>query len=269
MRKIESNGLVSYEFETDGFNSCLHGFFTRHGGVSPTPWKSLNQGGTVGDRRENVIANRKRIFDTLNRPVESIFDVWQVHGTASVCTSKPRSLEAPHQRADAIFTDNPEITLFMRFADCVPILLFDPVRKVAGIIHAGWKGTVNNIIREAITCIKHTYGVDNENIIAGIGPSIGPDHYEVGNEVRRQIQFSFGNYSDNLLNTENNKTFFDLWRANEYLLKKQGIRAIESARICTACNTDDWYSHRAEKGATGRFGAFIAIKDQLHDRYNL
>lgn len=261
MKRVEENGLVLYQFEDEQFNGCAHGVFTRHGGVSPQPWISLNQGGTVGDNRENVIENRKRVFDHFKRPVESIFDVWQVHGTTAICTTTPRPLDAAHQKADAIFTNNPNVTLFMRFADCVPIMIFDPVKKVCGIIHAGWKGTVNNIVREAVTQIREIYHVDPKNIIAGIGPSIGPDHYEVGSEVRKQVESTFGDDSKKFLSNYEDRVYFDLWKANEFLLKLQGVQAIETARICTACHTGDWYSHRAENGATGRFGALIAIRD--------
>jgi len=261
MIRINSNGLEILQFENPGFSVCSHGFFTRHGGVSSAQWSSLNQGGTVGDERSHVIENRKRAFHEFDRDVKSIFDVWQVHGTTTICTEQPRGIDEPHIKADAIFTNNPKITLFMRFADCVPIMLYDPNKKVAGIIHAGWKGTVDNIVREAIYTIQSVYGVNPADLIAGIGPSIGPDHYIIGEEVKSRVEETFGDFSRNLLKSRNGNIHFDLWNANQYLLEMQGIKSIESARICTACHTEDWYSHRAEKGATGRFGALIAIKE--------
>jgi copper oxidase (laccase) domain-containing protein len=137
-------GVLRYfTFDLFDQHGLIHGLFTRHGGVSPAPWDSLNLGGTVGDERANVIENRRRLFEALDRPVESIFDSWQVHGREVICVDRPRPLDAPHPKADAILTDRPEITLFMRFADCVPILLYDPVRRVAGMVHAGWQGTVS------------------------------------------------------------------------------------------------------------------------------
>src|SRR5574338_408551 len=113
----------------------IHGFFTRHGGTSPAPWASLNHGGTNGDARENVIENRRRMFEVFDLPVESIFDSWQVHGRDVLFADRPRKLDAPHQKADSILTDHKDITLVMRFADCVPVLLFDPVKQVTGIVH--------------------------------------------------------------------------------------------------------------------------------------
>jgi YfiH family protein len=255
-----SGGLNYYQFESFLFNHCRHGIFTRHGGVSPAPWSSLNQGGTVGDSRENVVENRKKIFECIERPVSSIFDVWQVHGTNIVCAELPRRADEPHQKADAIFTNNPDISLFMRFADCVPILIYDPVKHVIGIIHAGWKGTVNNIIKKAVQTIQDKYSSNPNNIFAGIGPSIGPDHYEIGPEVGKKVKETFCRNSDEVLLKINGSYHFDLWKAIEYQLHEQGINRIESANMCTACNIAEWYSHRAEHGNTGRFGVIITLK---------
>ena len=131
-------------------------FFTRHGGVSPAPWASLNQGGLSGDARANVVENRRRIFEHFGRPVESIFDVWQVHSGRVVCSDSPRPLQEPHQKADAILTDRSDVTLMMRFADCVPILFYDPIRRVVGIAHAGWQGTLVKIAGEVVKRMQQT-----------------------------------------------------------------------------------------------------------------
>lgn len=251
--------LEIFQFESKRFQEIVHGVFSRKGGVSQHPWTSLNQGGTVGDLKDYVVENRRLAFNALDRKVDSLFDVWQVHGTTTICTNRRRELTEPHQKADAIFTDNPEITLFMRFADCVPIMVYDPIQKVVGIIHAGWKGTVSNIVGSAIAQICETYGCAPSDIIAGIGPSIGPDHYRVGEEVIAAVRNQFGLESAKLLNEKDGHVHFDLWAANETLLRKSGVQAIERADLCTACDLENWYSHRAEKGVTGRFGALIAL----------
>ncbi len=261
MIRKEANGIAVLQFGEEKFSGTIHGFIARRGGVSPKPWDSLNQGGTVGDLRDHVIENRRRAFDFFGRKVESIFDVWQVHGTTTICTPTARGLEATHQKADAIFTNNPQVTLFMRFADCVPIMIYDPNKRVVGLIHAGWKGTVNKIVAEAITTIEKVYGINPSNLIAGIGPSIGPDHYAIGEEVEKGVRMSFNNKDSQVLCYENGKAFFNLWKANELVLRDMGVESIECANICTACHLGDWYSHRAEKGATGRFGALIALKN--------
>ncbi len=150
MATIEAGDLRYFSFDSFDNHNLLQGIFTRHGGVSPSPWISLNTATTVGDTRENIIENRRRSFSVVNRPVDSIFDVWQIHSSHIICTDQPRPLDTPHQKADAIITDRSEITLFMRFADCVPIFLYDPVHKIIAIVHAGWKGTVNKIVSKSV-----------------------------------------------------------------------------------------------------------------------
>ena len=260
MIRIEKNGLVVYKFEHSGFSEFEHGIFSRKGGTSSGIYSSLNLGSTVGDDQERVNENKKRVLAFFGKQTDSIYDVWQVHGNDVVCTDKPRGTNEAHTKADAIFSNNPQITILMRFADCVPILLCDPVKKVTGIIHAGWKGTINNIVKSAIKKIREEYGCNAHDLIAGIGPSIGPDHYIVGIDVVNEAKRVFGKEYQNFFRVDKSKYFFDLWKTNEFFLKEQGIKEIETSSICTACNLTDWYSHRMENGRTGRFGAVISVK---------
>jgi YfiH family protein len=254
-----SDSLRYYTFDIFQSLPVTQGVFTRRGGVSPAPWNSLNQGGTVGDTRANVIENRKRIFNAIERPVESIFDVWQVHSADVICTDIPRPLDAQHAQADAIVTDRADITLFMRFADCVPILLYDPKKKVVGLVHAGWQGTVKKVVQATIQAMADHYGSRAGDILAGIGPSIGPDHYEVKDDLISRVRNSFKDHCDELLQRRDGKTCFDLWNANRISLEEIGVKQIQIAGVCTACHLEDWYSHRAEMGKTGRFSAVIAL----------
>jgi YfiH family protein len=259
MPLTQTGNLKYYKFDLLEEAGLTQGIFTRKGGMSPAPWESLNLGGTVGDTRANVIENRLRLFNALDRKVESLFDVWQVHGTRIICSDTPRPLDAPHKEADAILTDRPEITLFMRFADCVPIFLYDPMHKVIGIVHAGWMGTVNKIVSMAVDAMINRYGSEPENVMAGIGPSIGPDHYRIGDEVIKQVLQTFGSDASGLLKSIDGDIYFDLWEANHILLQRDGVRHIQMAGICTQCHIEDWYSHRGEHGKTGRFGAILAL----------
>ena len=254
--------IHTYSFQSFPEKGVRQAFYMRHGGVSPEPWASLNHGGSLGDERNNVIENRRRIFEVFGRPVESIFDVWQVHSADVVCTDAPRPLDKPHQKADAILTNNPEITLMMRFADCVPIMFFDLVRKVVGVAHAGWQGTIKKIGAEVVKIMEASYGSNAGDILAGIGPSIGPDHYEVGEDVWKKAKAQFPDRWDEILQRRNNKVYLDLWTANRITLEQVGIKHIEVAQICTACNTQDWYSHRGDHGITGRFGALIGLNQE-------
>ena len=236
-----------------------HAVLTRHGGVSQSPWESLNLGGSVGDNPEHVLANKQRILKKLNFGSDSVFDVWQVHGNKVALADAPRLNGKSQQQADIVLTDKPGITLLMRFADCVPILLYEPERHVAGIVHAGWKGTVNRAVSKAVQVMIQKYGCLPDRIIGAIGPSIGPDHYEIGSDVVHEVQRTFGKESDQILITNHLKTSFNLWKANHMLLEKEGVTHIEEANICTACNVKDFFSHRAENGRTGRFGVVAGL----------
>jgi hypothetical protein len=255
----EHSSLRYYSFDIFS-NAVKQGVFTRRGGVSSAPWHSLNLGGSVGDDPAHVVENRLRVFNSMGRDPESIHDVWLVHGTDIVYADSPRPIREPSARADIIFTDNPNVSLFMRFGDCVPILLHDPKRKVIGIAHAGWMGTLRGVVNSAVQGMQSHYGCDPKNIVAGIGPSIGVDHYEVGADVVSQFQEKYNHHADQILQVRNGSTYLDLWTANAIQLQKAGVEQIQVSGVCTACHLDDWFSHRAEKGKTGRFGALMALQ---------
>jgi polyphenol oxidase len=255
----QTNGVRYYTFDLFP-PSLVQAVFTRQGGVSPSPWDTLNVGGTVGDSREHVIENRRRSFAAAGRGVASLFDVWQVHSADAVFADAPRPPEVDHYQADLIFTDRPEVTLYMRFADCVPILLHDPVKRAVGIAHAGWLGTVRGVSSAAVHAMAEHYGSKPADIQAAIGPSIGPDHYEVGLDVITKVEEAFGEDASGLIAMHGEKTHLDLWAANRLQLERAGVEHVEVAGICTACHLEDWYSHRAEKGKTGRFGTLIGLE---------
>lgn len=250
------NGLRYFHF--DSLNT-RHAIFTRRGGVSPEPWNSLNVGGTVGDELDRVGRNKRLSVGAMRRPPESMFEVWQVHSADVVCVYSPRKTGDSLRQADITLTDRPDVTLFMKFADCVPILLHDPRKGVVGVAHAGWMGTLRDVPASAVNAMKENYGSLPADIHACIGPSIGPDHYEIGADVILQVMQKFGDESERVLKSHSGKIHLDLWKTNDILLQRAGVGRIETAGICTACHTEDWFSHRAEKGRTGRFGALISL----------
>lgn len=256
MPLIQDNGLRYFQFDS---LQTKHAIFTRHGGVSPEPWGSLNVGGTVGDDLARVRQNRVLSFRAMGCEPESIFDVWQVHSADVVCARAPRPVDESYRQADIILTDQHDVTLFMRFADCVPIMVHDPRNGVIGIAHAGWMGTLRDVASATVDAMKRQYGSNPADIVACIGPSIGPDHYEIGADVILQVMQKFGDESELMLKSHNGKIHFNLWETNRLLLERAGVQNIEISGICTACNTSDWFSHRAEKGRTGRFGALISL----------
>jgi polyphenol oxidase len=139
--------------------------------------------------------------------------------------------------------------------------LYDPVRQVAGIVHAGWLGTVRRVTGAAVRAMSERYGCKAQDIRAGIGPSIAAHHYPVGEEVAQQVRQAFGMDAAGLLPSSNGAVQFDLWAANRLILEQSGVQQVEVAGLCTACHLEDWYSHRAENGKTGRFGVLVALKD--------
>jgi YfiH family protein len=161
--------------------------------------------------------------------------------------------------ADALLTKNSQVTLGMRYADCVPILLFDPVHQVAGIAHSGWRGTVKRVSAVAVRKMENEFGSNPTNILAAIGPSICAKHYQVGLEVIEEVESVFGKNTSTLIR-ENGSTHFDLWSANKQVLSDVGVSQIEIAELCTACDPDNWFSYRAEDKRTGGFAAIIGLK---------
>jgi len=254
-------GSIKYfEFSSLKLHGIYHAIFTRQGGVSPSPWKSLNFGGSVDDDINRVRQNIERALTVLNVGADRMYQVYQVHSTDVVIA---RGFLKPGEtvlKADGLITQRSGLALLMRFADCVPIFLFDPVQRVIGMVHAGWLGTVNKIVHKAVQMMVENYATNPGDLYAGIGPSIGPDHYQVGEDVVQQVKLSFGNKADQFIINKHGNTFFDLWKANQYILHELGVKNIEISGICTGCNLADWYSHRCEKGKTGRFGAVIGLQ---------
>lgn len=256
---IEKDSIRYFRFSEFDPKQVKHGIFTRSGGVSPQPWKSLNLGGTVGDDQVRVMENKKRVLEVLKCECTSLFEVHQVHKARVLVAEEPRDRTQEIPKADAVITNNPKVTLLMRYADCVPLLFFDPGQKVIGLAHAGWKGTLQKIALKTIQSMSDVYGTKPEEVIAGIGPSIGPDHYQVRGDVIKKVKESFPNAYSRLLREEEGTVRLNLWEANRQALRETGVQRIEVAGICTACHVRDWFSHRAEHGSTGRFGALITL----------
>jgi YfiH family protein len=255
------NGIKYFQFDSFPSSEVGHGFFTRLGGISPAPWDSLNVGGTVGDDIDRVVENRKRLFHVLNKDITSVFDVWQVHSGDVVCTDRPRYADEDYIQADGILTSSRDVTLFMRFADCVPIMLYDPTQKVIGIVHAGWQGTVKKVTAAAIEKMRSVYGANPKDILAGIGPSICADCYEVKGDVIEEVYAKLGEIAPKvIIEKPGGETHFDMWLANTLILQNSGVEKIEVSGVCTACNHTEWFSHRADHGKTGRFGAAIRLQ---------
>jgi YfiH family protein len=266
MQRIEHHGPVYYQFDSLARHADLnHGIFTRRGGVSGAPFESLNVGSTVGDDQRSVRVNRERLAQAMGVRDEDVHTTWQVHG-ANVRVLREPGRQWPPPKADAIITDRVGLPISMRFADCVPLLFYDPAKKVLGMAHAGWRGTAAGVGPAAVEMMESEFGCRPADILAGIGPSIGPARYEVGDEVAAAIQAAFGDV-DGLLSHPNGngaRPHLDLWEANRRALQRAGVRQIEVAEMCTASNVEEFYSHRAEGGRTGRFGALAVLRGEIN-----
>ncbi len=259
MQVYQAGSIKYYKFSSLENHGLVQAIFTRRGGISPSPWKSLNFGASVGDDIKRVTTNRENALSVLNIKTDCVYDVYQVHSTDIVVTDRPLAVGEAHIKADAMITDKPNIYLLMRFADCVPILLFDPIKRVIGLAHAGWIGTVNKIAGKTVLKMVQRFGTNPADVLAAIGPSIGPDHYAVGKEVADKVVESFGSSTEQLITQNNGKLYFDLWKANQVSLDEVGVNLVEAVGICTQCNLADWFSHRGEHGNTGRFGVVFGL----------
>lgn len=258
MQKVVKGELIYYRFRM--WSTLRHGVFTRKGGTSIPPWDSLNLGGNLGDDPKSVKHNHDLIYQALGLQGERACTVWLVHSADVIIANEPLKERSWLAKADGMITDVPNTPLMMRYADCTPLLFYDPVQRVIGIAHAGWRGTIQGIGANTVRAMVKEYGCRPSNIQACIGPSIGPERYQVGSEVVEAVQSYFGTL-DSLVRHDpvDKSAYFDLWAANKLDLERAGVEQIEIAEICTAERTDEFFSHRAEKGRTGRFGVVLSL----------
>ena len=260
MQAKQAGGIRYYEFDNFNPSVVTQAVFARHGGRSPAPYESLNLSISTGDTRENVRANCRRAFEAVGRDPDSVADLWQVHSADVLVADTPNAPADYKGKADALITDRPDVTLFLRFADCVPILLFDPRRPAVGVVHAGWRGTLARAVTAAVRAMREAYGSQARDLVAAIGPSIGPCHYAVGPEVVEQTRQAFAGADDDLLVRVNGHHHLDLWAANARALHEAGVHQIETAALCTVCHGDEFFSHRGQGAVTGRFAALIGLR---------
>ncbi len=256
----EINGLVYYRFANlASHDEVLHGVFTRLGGVSPSPYESLNVGHLVGDDHELVEANHDLIYQALGISRSDVVTAHQVHGR-QVALVGPGDRGRVVPATDALITDVPGVALMLRFADCLPVLLYDPVRQAIGLAHAGWRGTIKEIAEKTASAMVEAYGSRSADVVAGLGPCIGPCCYQVGTEVIESVKARFNHWQGFLRPQGDGSVHFDLWEANRRQLAELGVKEIEVSQLCTACHTDEFFSHRAEGGRTGRFAVILGMR---------
>ena len=252
--------LSYYQFDAlSDRPAVFHGVFTRLGGVSRAPFESLNLSRSVGDDLAAVQENNRRLLSVFGAAPDHAVTAWLVHGR-SVATVTAADGGTFRTDTDAIITCDRGLTLTMRFADCVPIVFYDPVRSAIGLAHAGWRGVAVGVVPATIEALQSTYGCDPRNLWAGIGPCIGVERYRVGPEVIEAVSAACPKDAAIVQHQPDGSTHLDLNAAVVAQLRACGVWQIEDSAICTASNTTEWFSHRAENGKTGRFGVAIGLR---------
>jgi len=233
--------------------SVPHAFTTRTGGVSPDPYASLNLGLSSGDSEANVDANRARALEAFGSQKDHCCAFHQVH-SARVVRAKPTYFE---EEADASITHDTSLTLIVSTADCAPILFHDPMQGVIAAAHCGWRGTVKGMV-DAVLDAFADYGSQMENIHAAIGPGISRPNYQVGTEVIEA--FAKAGFPETVYEPDGTGRYLlDVAAANHFLLARRGVGNIWQSQICTYADPERFYSHRRDKGRTGRHWALIKL----------
>jgi YfiH family protein len=246
----------------------VHAVTTRQGGVSKPPHDTLNMSFSRPDDPVAVQENRRRVFGALEISPERVVQAGQIHGNDVLVVDERHagrgaldrpSVLPPH---DALITNTSDLYLLACFADCVPLLFFDPVQRAVGVAHAGWQGTVKYIGAATVAAMTEAFGTEPADLRVVIGPSAGPCCYNVWPHVADVVRGAFSDDPD-VLSQRNGETFCDLWTANVVTLMRSGVprEQIEVSGLCTICHADRFFSHRAEKGQTGRIAAIIGIRE--------
>lgn len=260
---------VLYFPELEKAGTAQHFFTTRKGGVSEGFLASLNLGMNRGDEPGRVMENYRRVAAAFRTDTSHFVLSHQTHGTSVIVVreedagmgiARPMEWES----ADGLVTDVPGLVLGVFTADCVPVLFVDPVHRAVGACHSGWRGTVGRIAAGTVRRMHEALGTDPADVLAGIGPSICQEHYEVSEDVAEHFRREFSGHEEELLRYEGNPGHLqlDLWEACRITLLEAGIpeENISVTDICTACNPELLFSHRASKGKRGNIGAFIMLR---------
>lgn len=259
--------LVFPALNAAGF--AQHCFTTRLGGVSDGYLGTLNLSFTRGDDPANVHENFRRVAAVFGKGEDSFVLSCQEHHTnvrqvgredAGAGVIKP----LPWTDVDGLITDEPGIILGTFFADCVPLLFADPVHRAVGASHSGWRGSVSRMGAVTLRRMREEFGTRPADVLCAVGPSICQEHYEVSSDVAECFRKEFPGYEEQILiDKEDGHALLNLWEVCRITLLEAGVpdKNISVTDICTCCNPELLFSHRASRGRRGNFGGFIMIKD--------
>lgn len=245
-----------------------HCFTTRVGGVSEGIFSTLNLSFTRGDEQAAVEENFHRLAEAMDVKYESFVFSDQTHTTNVRKVTKADAgnglvREKNFFDTDGLITNEPGLVLSTFYADCVPLYFADPVHKAIGLSHSGWRGTVGKIGKVTIEAMGREFGTEPADLICAIGPSICQECYEVSEDVALEFIREFKEHVPEILYPrERGKYQLNLWRTNEIILEEAGVKKenIGTTNICTCCNSQYLFSHRATQGKRGNLGAFLMIR---------
>ena len=262
------NGVIYITFDKLDRAGVVHGFSTRIGGVSKGYLGSMNLSFHRGDDPDAVMENHRRFADAVGYDYRKLVFSDQVHKTdiykvTEKDAGKGIMRDTDIREIDGLMTNVPGIPLMTFYADCVPVFFYDPVKKVVAMNHSGWKGTVAKISRCMLSRLKEEYGTEASDLICAVGPSICKDCYEVSEDVAKQFMDAYtkAQVDEIVYDKGDGKYLLDLHRANYYNLVDFGVlpEKIDVTNICTCCNSDVLFSHRASHGLRGNLGAVIML----------
>ncbi len=249
-----------------GCDFLTHAFCTRVGGVSRDDYQSLNVSFREGDEEFRVLANWDKLATSFEIPLENFLVLNQVHGDA-IYVIKPHGEYFDSREAldyDAIVTNRPNVACCIKTADCAPVFVVDPVKKVIAAVHAGWKGTAKKITAKTVRVMKDRYGCDPHDMLSAIGPAIGACCYEVDSPAAEA--FASHVFREAFLHpgVKKNRWMLDLAEANRLQLLGEGLgpERVETSGWCTKCHPDAFFSHRGSGGITGRQINFVMISGE-------
>lgn len=263
----ERHGVPFYSCSHPTWSGAPHGFSTRLGGVSPAPWSSLNLGANRGDDPAHVRENFSRFCTALGTNVHALVKNHQVHSDRVRSVTQADVFTDPAApgvfEADGLVTDVPGVCLTIFSGDCIPVLLYDPVRRCVAAAHAGWRGTAAGIAARAVEAMVKHYGCQTDHILAAIGPGIGPCCFETHADVPDALEANLGQDALPFIRplSTNGKFQVDLKGVNARWLEKAGVPShhIAISAACTACQLDEFWSHRIQGGQRGSMAAMIQL----------
>lgn len=256
MKTVERNGLVLWEFDHLSALGGIRHFVT--GRQTNPQGDSFTLSFSSTPHRDIVVNNRRLLAGAMGVSEDDLYMPSQVHKTRIVHVS-PTTTREELMDTDALITRHPGLCIAVMSADCVPVLLYDRRNNVVAAVHSGWRGTVARILEKTMREMHAHYGTQGNDLVAGIGPSVSKESYEVGEEVITAVQESFSEAHELLVPTHPQKAKLDLWNANRQQLLAFGVPddQIEISNLCTVIHNDVFFS--ARKGDAGRFAAGIRL----------